>query len=151
MMKIVLLIDVKNLGKKDEILDVNDGYACNYLIPRKIAIPFNINSQNYLLNKNRKIQIDKNEKLKKALFYQKKMQEITLHFFSKSNPNGDMIGTISHKQIEEKLKEFNIFIDKKNFLDKKIINQFGLTEIKIILFKNIIGTIKIVVDKFAKI
>ena len=146
-MKIILLTDIKNLGKKDEILNVNDGYAYNYLIPKKLAIPLNDKSQNYLFEKNKKNQIKKNEELKKALCYQKKMQEIVLYFSSKCDPNGNMIGVISHKQIEKKLKEFNIFIDKRNFLDKKRVNQFGLTELKVTLFENIIGVIKIFINK----
>lgn len=146
-MKIILLTDIKNLGKKDEILNVSDGYAYNYLIPKKLAVPFNNHSQNYLLENNKKKQIERNKELKKALYYQKKLQETTLYFAAKCSPIGDMIGIISHKQIEEELKRNNILINKKNFLNKNQINQFGLTELKIVLFENIIGTIKIFVKK----
>lgn len=147
-MEVILLKDVKNIGKKGETKKVNDGYANNYLIKNGLAVK---KSQESLAVLQKELDEKKaqEEKLKNlALINQKKLENITLEFKVKSQGNGNMAGTISTKEIEEKLKkEFNIVIDKRKFIEKYPVNAFGYTNLKIELFKDIIGTIRVHVSE----
>lgn len=143
-MKVILLKDVKNLGKVDQIINVSDGYATNFLFPRKLAIKYSIESQSALDRKN--------ENIKKQLLIEKEtaiknkdlLNNIVLEFKAKSAPDGRMIGSISYKQIEEELKDkHNIIIDKRKFLDKYPVNAFGTTKLKIELFKEVVATVNV--------
>jgi len=147
-MKIILLQDVKNIGKKDATVEVNDGYANNYLIPRKLAIISTpIAQANLARMKERKLQELEKEKTN-AIKTKEILKNITLEFVAKASPDGRMLGTISYKQIEEELKnKFNVIIDKRRFIDKYQINAFGYTRLKIELFKDVIGVVNVHVSE----
>lgn len=147
-MKVILLKDVKNVGKKDQVIDVKDGYGSNYLIPNKLAVKYTEKSIEVL--KDQKI----NEELKiqelTTLAKEKKkvLEGITLEFKAKIGSDGRMIGTVSYKQVEkELLDKYKIEIDKRKFVDKFQINAFGTTILRIELYKNVIGTIKVHVSE----
>lgn len=147
-MKIILLADVKNLGKKGETVTVNDGYAANFLIPRKLAVASTTTSQAILQKENEAKAKEKEEEKAKAIQNQLALKDITLEFTAKASPDGRMMGTISPVQIEKKLKEeHNIIIDKRKFIDKYPVNAFGFTRLKIELFKDIIAMVSIHVSE----
>lgn len=147
-MEVILLEDVKGIGKKGETKTVNDGYANNFLIPRKKAVRKTAESL-ATLNK----QIEEHKKLleeqkNKAIKNKEIIENTTLEFTAKSQKDGSMAGTISTKAIAEKLKnEYNIEIDKRKFVDKISVNAFGITNLKIELFKDVVANIRIHVSE----
>ncbi len=143
-MKVILLQDVKNVGKMDQIVDVSDGYATNFLLPRKLAVRHNAESQSALDRKHANIQKQIEEDKQIAIQNKDKLNNITLEFTAKAAPDGRMIGSISYKQIEDELKnKFNIIIDKRKFIDKYPVNAFGTTKLKIELFKEVVGVVNV--------
>lgn len=142
-MKVVLLTDVKNYGKKGEVVNVSDGYGKNYLLPRKLAViatseALKIN-QKVIENKKiqREMELEDLQKIKEQLAL------ITLQFKLKSN-NGKVSGAISSKQICEQLvQKYNIKIDKHKFVKFNPINELGINNINIKLDVTIIAQLKV--------
>lgn len=147
-MEVILLVDVKGIGKKNETKTVNDGYANNYLIPRKLAVrktEGSIATLNKQKEDEAKLQAELKEKASKNKVF---LENLTLEFKAKAQKDGSMAGTISTKAIAEKLKnDYNIEIDKRKFVDKLLVNAFGTTNLKIELYKNIVATIKVHVSE----
>lgn len=147
-MEVILLQDVKGVGKKGETASVNDGYANNFLIPKKLCVK---KTEGSIATLNKQIEEKKRldeENKEKALRFQDKLKDITLEFKAKSQKDGSMAGTISTKAIVEKLKtEYGIDVDKRKIVDKIIVNAFGVSNLKIELYKGIIGVIKVHVSE----
>lgn len=143
-MKVILLKDVKNVGKKDQTVEVSDGYASNFLFPRKLAVAVSKTSTQILANqKEQERQLfEKNQA--EARLISEKLEKITLEFTLKSGSNGRCFGNISLKQIEEKLSsQYGIQIDKRKFIDKGPLDSFGIYRLKIELFKGVVGQINV--------
>ncbi|AHI53437.1 50S ribosomal protein L9 [Spiroplasma sabaudiense Ar-1343] len=145
-MQVILLQDVKNYGKKDQVVEVSDGYAMNYLLPKKLAVKASQESINLLKSKikkediNKKADIEKTQKLKEAI------EAITLNF-KLAQKDGKSFGSVSQAQIEEKmLKEYQIKIDKRKLLKHENLNQIGLFYIKLKLDFNIEATINVKIE-----
>lgn len=143
-MKIILLEDVKNVGKKGEIVEVADGYGRNFLVRNKLAVEATAQSKLILeKQKQQKIEQEK-EDIKNAEALKLKLAEITLVFPVKTGDNGKVFGSVSSKQIaEELIKKYKITIDKRKILDEGPFNTLGFYNIKIELHKQVIATIKI--------
>lgn len=143
-MKIILLEDVKNVGKKGEIVEVADGYGRNFLVRNKLAVEATAQSKLILeKQKQQKIEQEK-EDIKNAEALKLKLAEITLVFPVKTGDNGKVFGSVSSKQIAEDLiKKHKITIDKRKILDEGPFNTLGFYNIKIELHKQVIATIKI--------
>ena len=143
-MKVILLKDVKNVGKKDQTVEVSDGYAQNFLFPRKLAVQLTKGSSQVLANQKEqeKQLFEKNQA--EAREVAKKLEDITLEFKLKSGSNGRCFGNVSLKQIEEELlAKYKIQIDKRKFLDKGPCDSFGVYKLRIELFKGVIGVINV--------
>jgi large subunit ribosomal protein L9 len=147
-MKVILLQDVNGIGKKNDVVEVKNGYGANYLIPHKLATAYTTENIE-VIKKEQEAEIAKQEALRvEAEETKEKLSHITLEFTAKSGSDGRMIGTISFKQVEnELLNKFNLKIDKRKIVDKYQINAFGITKLNIQLFKGVIGTIKIHVNE----
>ena len=147
-MQVILLQDVKSVGKKNQVVEVSDGYAQNFLIPRRLAVKST--SKGFEV-RDRQIQDEKDEIERKKKLAQEeanKLQELVLEFTAPSSKDGRMMGTISQKQVVELLKEkHNITVDKRKFIDKYPINAFGYTNLKVELFKGVTGTIRVHVSE----
>jgi large subunit ribosomal protein L9 len=146
-MKVILLQDVRNLGKKGEKITVSDGYGNNFLIPRKLAI-LETQKNNELLEKQKEEErIHEAEEVKKAQEVAVLLKDIVLEFYAPCGKDGRMFGTISPKQIEDALKnEKNIIIDKRKFIDKYPVNAFGYSHLKIELHKGVEGIVNVHVN-----
>ena len=147
-MKVILLKDVKGIGKKDQIVDVKDGYASNYLIPNRLAVMHSSKSVEILDQQ----KADAAEKVRqdtlKAQEVAKQLENITVEFVAASGNDSRMFGSISTKQVEQELKaKYNIEIDKRKFIDKIAIDRFGYTKLRIELYKGVIGTVTVHVSE----
>ena len=147
-MKIMLLADVKGVGKKGMTVDAKDGFAKNFLIPRGLAV-ISTDSNQKILAKNNAEEDARQQALKKeAEELAKRLEHINVEFKAKVGSDGRMFGAISPKQIEEGLKaQWNIIIDKRKFIDKYPANALGYTRLKIELYKGsageVIGTVNV--------
>ena len=150
-MKVILLKDVKKVGKKDQTVEVSDGYAINYLIKNKLAVQFTKTSNQILANQKEEEQRVFAENQAKARQIGEKLKEIVLEFKLKAGTNGRCFGNVSFKQIEEKLlAEYSIQIDKRKFIDKGPLDAFGMYHLKIELFKGVVGVINVHVSEEGK-
>lgn len=147
-MKVILLKDVKGIGKKSEIVNVKDGYAGNYLIPNKLAVAYSNFAQG-VLNEQKRQEAENIEKMKqKAREISAELEKITLEFVANGSGDGRMFGTISTKQIEEELKaKHGIEIDKRKFVSKDAVDHFGYSKLQIELYKGIMGTVTVHVSE----
>lgn len=147
-MKIILLADVKGVGKKGMTVDAKDGFAKNFLIPRGLAV-ISTDSNQKILAKNNAEEDARQQALKKeAEELAKRFEHINVEFKAKVGSDGRMFGAISPKQIEEGLKaQWNIIIDKRKFIDKYPANALGYTRLKIELYKGsageVVGTVNV--------
>ncbi len=148
-MKVLLIKDLKNVGKKGEIKDVSDGYGANYVIPMGYGKLLNEAAMKEYAKDQQKAKeqdaLNKAEAQKVA----DKLASVQVVFEAKVGKSGSMIGTISPKAIEEALKsQFDIVVDKRKFIDHYSVNAFGLTKLRIELYKDVIGTVSVkVVEK----
>lgn len=150
-MKVILLKDVKKLGKKDQTIEVSDGYAANYLIPNKLAVQASKKSNEILANQKAEEKRIFEENTAKARSLAEILDKITLEFTLKSGNGGRCFGNVSLKQIEEKLASaHNISVDKRKFVDKGPCDTFGMFHLKIELFKGVIGTIHVHIKEEGK-
>ena len=143
-MKIILIEDVKNVGKKGKLKDVADGYARNFLIRNRLAVEATAHSK-AILEQQKQDKIDQEvEDIKKAEALKEKLTAITLVFPVKTGEGGKVFGSISSKQIAEELaKKHQVTIDKRKILDNGPFSDLGYSDIRIELHKKVIGTIKI--------
>lgn len=143
-MRLILLQDVKGVGKKGQSVEVSDGYASNYLLPRRLAVAETNRAKEVL---NRQIQDKKDaeeQERARALEISNKLETTTLEFAVKVGADQKMFGSISSKQIELELKEkHNVTIDKRRFLDKFPINNLGYSRLRIELSKGVVGIVNV--------
>ncbi len=147
-MKIILLADVKGVGKKGQTVEAKDGFAKNYLIPRKLAVISTDTNQKILAKNNAEEDARQLALKKEAEELAKRLEHLNVEFKAKVGSDGRMFGSISPKQIEEGLqKQWGITIDKRKFVDKYPANALGYTRLKIELYKGsageVIGTVNV--------
>ena len=141
-MKVILLADVPKLGKKGDVKDVSDGYAKNYLIARGLAVPESGTSKKILEKQKEEEKLLDEQKREDARQLAKQLEDITLEFKVKAK-DGRVSGSISTKQIEEELKKKGIIIDKRKIKDNSPLNELGTFDVKVELYKDVLGTIKV--------
>lgn len=145
-MQVIFLKDLRGQGKKGEIKEVSDGYAKNFLITKGYAIKKTEGSLNKLEKENeenRKLDLENRQN---ALELSKKLANIMISFKVKTGKNGKIFGSISSKQIKEKLNELKINVDKKQILMESI-NTLGYHNVEVVLYKDIKGIIKVFVEE----
>lgn len=141
-MKVILLSDVKKVGKKGEIKDVADGYARNFLIARGLAVMASSGSKK-VLDQQKKEEAQLDEKKREEANELKKVLEDKILTFKVKAREGKVSGSVSTKQIEEELKKQGITIDKRKIKDNEPLNELGSYEIRIELYKDVIGKIRV--------
>ena len=148
-MKVILLSDVKKVGKKGQMLEVSDGYARNYLIKNKLAVAATERSKEILAEQKKEEAANEAALEAKAVELKAELENITLEFKLKAGVGGRVFGTISSKQIcEELLKTHNIKIDKRKLLMEDAVSGLGTTLVKVDLYRNkIIGQINVHVSE----
>ena len=147
-MEVILLADVKGVGKKDQKVKVNDGYANNFLIPRKLAVKVTKTSVQILADQKENARIAEENAVKEAKEIAERLKDITVSFKVKVGKEGRTFGSVSLKQIEDELlKQYNITIDKRKFIDKGPLDSIGYYNLKIELHKGVIGIIKVKLEE----
>lgn len=143
-MRVVLLQDVKKVGKKGEIVKVADGYGQNYLIKNKLAIKETTTSKKILEQQKEEQRQQDIENKNKAIELKKTIEDLTLEFVLKSGKDGKTFGSVSTKMIVEQLRnKYDIKIDKRKFIDARPIGALGYTNLKVELYKGVIATVKV--------
>lgn len=141
-MKVILIKDVAKLGKKGDIKEVADGYGRNFLIARGLAV-LDTDTSKKILDKQKKEEAEIDAANRAAANELKdKLAKMDLEFKVKAK-DGRVSGSVSGKQIEEALAKQNITIDKRKIKDSSPLNELGTYDVKIELYKDIIGTIKV--------
>ena len=113
-MKVILLQDVKSQGKKDDVIEVNDGYARNFLFPRKLAIEANKSNVNELENRKAAENYRAAQELKKAQEQGEALKGKTITIYQKTGAGDKLFGSVTAKEIAEAIKSLtNIEVDKK--------------------------------------
>lgn len=143
-MKVILLEDVRNVGKKDEVKEVSDGYGRNFLIKKGLAEPYNkATSKDLAARKEEEHQQDlKNQELAKETA--EKLKDMTLEFQLNTGKGGNTFGQISSKQIVATLADQGIHVDKRKIIMDTPVDSLGTTKVKVDLYKGkIIGTINV--------
>lgn len=137
-MKVILLQDIKNVGKKDEIINSSDGYARNYLFPKKLAVEATKDNLNQLKARQDTAKRKKEQEKEEAKQLAEKLKKITLSIQVKAGENGKIFGGVTAKEIAENLKEQqNIEIDKKKIIVKETIKALGNYSVEIKLYEGI--------------
>ena len=145
-MKVILLKDVKNLGKKDEVIEVSDGYARNFLFRQNLAVIANTKSM-VNLKENQDNEKSRLESIKQdAIDLKTKMENVTLTFSLKSGKEGKTFGSISTKQIGESLDQLGFKIDKRKILSDPLAS-LGMHKVKIELHKDVVVTITVRINE----
>lgn len=143
-MKVILLADIKGVGKKDEVINSSDGYARNYLFPKKLAVEANAENMSKLKAKNDSNAYKKYVEKEEAQKIAEKLKGILLKISVKTGENGKIFGSITSKEIAENLKEqYKIEIDKKKIDLKEPIKTLGSFSVNIKLYEGVVGTLKI--------
>ncbi|MBR0462416.1 MAG: 50S ribosomal protein L9 [Erysipelotrichaceae bacterium] len=145
-MKVILLSDVKKLGKKGDVKEVADGYAKNFLFPRKLAVQASESASKVLEKENdekaRQAEID----MEAANKIKERLKDLKLEFLVKAR-DGKVSGAISNARIAEELEKYDIKIDKRKIFENVPVSALGSTEVKVELYKGIIGTIEVILKE----
>ena len=139
-MKVILLADVKALGKKGQIVDVNDGYARNALFPKKLAVEANAKNMNDLKLQNQHADKVAQEAYEAALALAKELEDKKVVVKMKGGEGGRTFGSVSTKEIAAAAKaQLGLDLDKKKMQLSDPIRSFGMTEVPIKLHPKVTG------------
>lgn len=147
-MKVILLQDVKGQGKKGQRVEVSDGYARNYLIPRNLAMQETADNVN-VLKQQEKARLAKIEKEKKeAMETAEKLKSCVVKISARAGSGGKLFGAVTSKEIADSLGEqYGIVIEKNKIVQTEPIKAFGSYEAKCKLGHEITGTINFIVTE----
>ena len=145
-MKVVLNKDIKGIGKKLQIVDVSEGYARNYLIPKKLANLADNKNVSEAKTKKEAEQFKKATEKQEAVELKAKIEKIFIEFKEKQGVGGKLFGSVTEKEISKKLNQkLNIDINKKKITLKDPIKNVGTYTAEIKLYEGVVAKLKIVV------
>ena len=143
-MKVILLSDIKGVGKKDQVIVASDGYARNFLFPKNLAVEANNANMSKLKAKQESKQFRKDNEKREAEELARKLKGIMLKIRVKAGENGKIFGGVTSKEISEGLKrEYNIEIDKKKINLTDTVKTLGTILVDIRLYEGVIGKLKV--------
>lgn len=147
-MKVILLEDVKSLGKKGELVEVNDGYARNFILAKKLGVEATPKNMNDL--KLKKAHEDKlaAQRLEEAKAFAEDLKKVQVTLQIKAGEGGRLFGSISSKEIAQAAKDqLNLDIDKKKLVLPSPIKAVGTTMVPIKLHPKVTGELKVIVQE----
>lgn len=146
-MKVVLNENVKGLGKKLDIVNVSEGYARNFLFPKKLAVAADNKSVSEATTKKEAIQFKKDTDRENAQKLKAEIEKVTVNFKLKTAENGKLFGSVTSKEISEELKKTSgIEVDKKKIILEDAVKSTGTYIAKVKLYEGVIANLKIKVD-----
>ena len=147
-MKIILLEDVKSLGKKGELVNVNDGYARNFILPKKLGVEANAKNLNDLKLEKARQAKQEAEELAAAKELAAKIEEQAVKVTIKTGEGGRVFGAVSSKEISAAAKEqLGLDIDKKKMKLEESIKTLGTYEVPVKLHREVTAKLKVVVGE----
>ena len=147
-MKVILLEDVKALGKKGEIVNVNDGYARNFILPKKLGLEANTKNLNDLKLQNANEEKKAKEILEAAQAFAKDLESKSVVIKMKAGEGGRVFGSVSSKEIATAFKDqCGLDIDKKKIQLTDAIKAFGTYEVPVKLHQKVTGILKVKVEE----
>ncbi len=147
-MQVILLEDVKSLGKKGEVVKVSDGYAKNMLLPKKLGVEATQKNLNELKNQQKRDSIVAQQQLDEAKAYGEKISKETVQLTMKAGEGGRVFGSVSSKEIVTAAKQqFGFDLDKKKLQMPEPIKAFGTYEIPVKLHPQVTATLKVSVKE----
>lgn len=146
-MKVILLQDVKKQGKKDQIIDVSDGYARNFLIKNGLAIAATTTSKKNLERALDKRKAEEEAFIEECKIIAEKLKSVEVIIKVKTGEQDKVFGTVSSKQIYEELKKKGFDIDKKKIVLTYAIDSLGTHNVKIVLHKKVEAEVKVTLKK----
>ena len=145
-MKVVLLADVKGQGKKNDVINVSDGYARNFLFPRKLAIEADAKVMNEIRGREESIKHKIEVETAEAKALAAKLDTLLVKITASSGADGRLYGSITSKDIAEKLeKEYGIQVDKRKIQLAEPIRAYGKYDLDVKLYTDIVGKIHVLV------
>ena len=145
-MKVILLQDVKSLGKKGDIVDVSEGYARNMILPKKLGVEANKKNLNDLKLQNQHADKVAQENLEAAQAMAKVIEDWVVETKIKTGEGGRTFGSVSSKEICAAVKaQYKETIDKKKIQMKSAIKSIGTFDIDVKLYPEVVGTLTVVV------
>ena len=143
-MKVVLTQDVKGQGKKGQVITVSDGYARNFLLPKGLATEANAAAMNEIKNKEAAKQYKIATEKAAAEDLAKKLAEINLEIKVGKGTDGRFYGSVTSKEIAEKLQEtYKITVDKRKIQLDRPIKEYGTTQLDVKLYPEVVGKLKV--------
>lgn len=137
-MKVILLCDVKGQGKKDQIVEVSDGYARNFLFPQKKAVPADAKATNELKNKEAAKQFKISEDRKAAQALADKVKDAEIEIVMGHGADGRLYGSVTAKDIAEEVKKkLGVEIDKRKIQMKETIKAYGKHQVEVKILADI--------------
>ncbi len=146
-MKVILKQDVKGLGKKEDLVNVSDGYARNFLFPKGLAAEANAANINIMNTKKEAEKTKKDRELAQARELVKKLKDMEVVIRTKSGENGKLFGSITSKDISDKLKnDFKLDIDKKKIVLPEPLKSTGTVELDVKLYPEVSGKLRVRIE-----
>ncbi len=146
-MKVILKQDVKSLGKKDEIVNVSDGYANNFLLPKCLAVPATAGSINEVKNKQQAADAKKKREIAAAKELAEALTDKEVVIKIKSGAGGKLFGAVSNKEVAEELKKQHGFdVDRKKLIMNESVKSLGIYTAEARIYPGITGKFKIRVE-----
>ena len=145
-MKVILLQDVKGHGKKGELCNVSDGYARNFLFPKKLAVEADNAAMNELKNREQAAAHHKQEEINAAKQTAAKLEGKTVTIKAKAGSNGKLFGSVTSKEIAAEVKNtLKLDIDKKKIVLDSDIKAFGTYTVPVKLYAGVTANLKVIV------
>lgn len=146
-MKLIMKKDLKGVGKAGQVVEVSDGYGANFIIPRGFGVLYTPESVKEREEELARLKAIDDANRAKANENAKKLEGIVFEFVAPVGNGGRMIGTVSIKELKKALKEkLEIDADKDDFPEHNIVNSFGMSHVKINLYKGIYGIMNVKVN-----
>lgn len=137
-MKVILKQDVKGMGKKESLHEVSDGYARNFLFPKGLAVEASATNLNVMNTKKEAEKTKKERELAQAKVLAEKLKDITVVIKAKAGENGKLFGSITSKEISDRLKhDFSLEVDKRKIQMPDALKTLGTIQVEVRVYPDV--------------